>query len=112
MYCEKCKRLFEGERCPHCRRSRVRPVRAEDPCYLTERSAPWSDMLADVLRQNGIPFLTEGRMGAGLAVRVGSMLESSRFFVRRDDLERTGEIVDALFEGGALKPELSEEEQP
>ena len=103
MYCERCKRLFEGERCPNCRRSRVRPVRPQDPCFLTEKASPWSGMLEDVLRQNGIPFLTEGRMGAGLAVRVGSMLESSRFYVRRDDLERAGEIVGALF--GEIAPE-------
>ena len=37
MYCEKCRHLFEGERCPNCRKSRVRPVKLEDPCFLTEK---------------------------------------------------------------------------
>lgn len=97
MYCERCKHLFEAERCPNCRRSRVRPVRDDDPCFLTEKGAPLSGMLADVLKQNNIPFLTDGRMGAGLAIRVGSMLESMRFYVRWDDLERAVEIVDELF---------------
>ena len=37
MYCEKCRHLFEGEHCPNCRKSRVRPVKPEDPCFLTEK---------------------------------------------------------------------------
>ena len=97
MYCEKCRHLFEGERCPNCRKSRVRPVKLEDPCFLTEKGTPWSGMLADVLRQNDIPYMTDGRMGAGLATYAGPRLESSRFYVRRDDLERADAIVDELF---------------
>ena len=97
MYCEKCRHVFEGEHCPNCRKGRVRPVQADDPCFLTEKGAPWNGMLADVLRRNGIPFLTDGRMGAGLAPRAGTMLESSRFYVRWDDLERADAIVDELF---------------
>ena len=64
MYCEKCKHLFEGDHCPNCRKSHVRPVQPEDPCFLVEKGAPWNGMLTDVLRQNDIPFLTDGRMGA------------------------------------------------
>ncbi len=97
MYCEKCRHLVEGDRCPNCRRSRLRPVRPDDPCFLVEKGAPWNGMLADVLRQNGIPFLADGHMGAGLAARVGTMLESSRFYVRWDDFERANAIVDELF---------------
>ena len=55
MYCEKCKHIFEGERCPNCRKGRVRDVKPEDPCYLTEKKSPWDGMLADVFHQNGIP---------------------------------------------------------
>ena len=54
-------------------------------------------MLSDVLRQNDIPYLLDGRMGAGLAVQVGSMLESARFYVRWDDYERAESIVEELF---------------
>ena len=97
MYCEKCKHLFEGDRCPNCRKSHVRPVQPEDPCFLVEKGAPWNGMLEDVLRQNDIPFLTDGRMGAGLATYAGPRLESSRFYVRFDDLDRANTIVDELF---------------
>lgn len=97
MYCEKCKRVFEGERCPTCRKGRVRQVRPDDPCFLTEKSSPFSGMLEDVLRQNGIPFLTGGRLGAGLSTYVGSILEATRFYVRLSDLERASGIVEELF---------------
>ena len=97
MYCEKCKHLFEGERCPNCKKGLVREVRNDDPCFLAEKGQPWGGMLADVLRQNNIPFLTDGRMGAGLATQVGSLLESRRFYVRFDDLNRANALVDELF---------------
>lgn len=77
MYCEKCKHLFEGDRCPNCRKSHVRPVQPEDPCFLVEKGVPWNGMLEDVLRQNDIPFLTDGRMGAGLATYAGPRLEAA-----------------------------------
>ena len=97
MYCEKCKHLFEGEHCPNCRKGRARDVKPEDPCYLTEKKSPWDGMLSDVFRQNGIPFLTDGRMGAGLSTYVGTVLEVTRFYVRWDDYDRAKDIVDELF---------------
>ena len=54
-------------------------------------------MLEDVLHQNGIPFLTDGRLGAGLATYSGPIRESSRFYVRWDDMARASAIVDELF---------------
>ena len=30
MYCEKCRRVFEGDHCPECRKSRCREATAED----------------------------------------------------------------------------------
>ena len=96
MYCPKCKHLYD-DRCPVCGKDRGREVRPEDPCFLVERGQPWSGMLEDVLRQNDIPFLTDGRMGAGLAAQVGALLESRRFYVRHDDLARANALVDELF---------------
>ena len=98
MYCQKCRLLFEGHSCPSCGKDRhARSPEASDPCFLIERGEPWSSMLADVLKQHGIPAIVSGRMGAGLATRVGSLLESSRFYVRYDDYERANAIVDELF---------------
>ena len=97
MYCEKCKHVFEGERCPNCRKGRVRQVMLDDPCFLTEKSSPLSGMLEDVLRQNDIPFLTGGRLGAGLSTYVGPILEVTRFYVRWSDLEQARALVEELF---------------
>ena len=75
MYCEKCKHLFEGDRCPNCRKSHVRPVQPEDPCFLVEKGAPWNGMLEDVLRQNDIPFLTDNWKRSTFSVRCLSIRE-------------------------------------
>ena len=47
----------------------------EGMCLLTEKEVIWAGMLADVLRQHGIPFAKESSLGAGMAIRAGSLLE-------------------------------------
>ena len=97
LYCARCQRLIEGTVCPECHKDRhVRAPRAEDPCFLMERGAPWDGMLADVLRQSGIPFLDRSRLGAALGMRA-PLLQSTRFFVRFDDLERARATAESLF---------------
>ena len=97
MYCEKCNRVFEGDRCPACKKSRVREPEPKDPCFLTEQDYLSSGILEDLLKQNGIPALKKDVMGAGMAIRVGPMLEYSRFYVPFEHLEAAKAIVDDLF---------------
>ena len=97
MYCEKCKRIIQEERCPFCKRSIVREPVAEDLCLVTELDYISSGILEDVLRQNGIHFLKKGVMGAGMAIKVGPMLERSRFYVTYDLLEKASSVADELF---------------
>ena len=97
MYCEKCSRVFEGERCPACDRGRVRPVGEDDVCFLAELDYVSSGILEDVLRQEGIPFLKKDVMGAGMAIKVGPMLERSRFYVAYPLLEKAGTVAEDLF---------------
>ncbi len=68
-----------------------------EPCFLVEKDAVWAGMLADVLRQEGVPFLQQGAMGAGLAARTGFMAERYRFYVAGEDLTKAKEIVEELF---------------
>ena len=97
LYCERCRRLFDGAVCPDCRRDRhARPPRAEDPCFLMERGAPWDGMLADVLEQNGIPHLERSRMGAALVMQA-PLMQSTRFYVRHDDLAQALALAEDLF---------------
>ena len=40
MYCEKYKHIFESERCPNCRRGRVRQVKPDDPMLFDGKEKP------------------------------------------------------------------------
>ena len=97
MYCEKCCRMIEGDRCPVCKSRKVRQPAAGDVCFLTEQDYVSSGILEDVLKQDGIPFLKKEVMGAGLAIKVGPMLDRSRFYVPLEQLERAAAVVDDLF---------------
>ncbi|MBO4219773.1 MAG: hypothetical protein J5933_02480 [Clostridia bacterium] len=100
-YCIRCLLPFEGERCPVCRRKADRTIRQDDMCFLSEKEQVWSGMLADVLKQNGIPFTRKGSMGAGLALKVGPMFESFRFYVLYEHLDKARELVEELFSSEA-----------
>ena len=97
MYCEKCSRMIEGDRCPYCKSRKIRNPEAKDPCLLAERDYISSGILEDVLKQNGIPFLKKDVMGAGLAIKVGPMLERSRFYVPYERLEAASAVLEELF---------------
>lgn len=72
-------------------------VQPEKMCYLTEQSPIWAGMLADVLRQHGIPFVQESSLGAGLAIKTGGLTESIRYFVPTAYLAAAQSLVEELF---------------
>ncbi len=97
MYCEKCCRIIEGSRCSTCGGRKVREPRQDDPCFLTELDYVSSGILEDVLKQHAMPLLTKNVLGAGLAIRVGPMLDRTRFYVPFDRLEEARSSADDLF---------------
>ena len=97
MYCEKCNRIIEANRCPVCNSRKIREPKAKDPCYLTEQDYVSSGILEDVLKQNSIPYLKKGVMGAGMAIKVGPMLERSMFYVPYEHLNSATDILEDLF---------------
>ena len=97
MYCEKCCRIVEDDRCPFCRNRKLRQPEPGDLCLLTEEDYVSSTILEDVLKQNGIPFLKKGVLGAGLAIKVGPMLERSRFYVAYEHLAGAAAVAEDLF---------------
>lgn len=105
MYCEKCNRIIDEDRCPFCRSRRVREPEEKDPCFLSEQDYISSGILADILKQNDIPFLKKDVMGAGLAIKVGPMLDRSRFYVPFDRLEEARAVTDELFSATQEDPE-------
>ena len=74
--------------------------KTENLCYLTEQSPIWAGMLADVLHQHGIPFIQESSLGAGLALKTGSLSETIRFFVPASRLA----AAEALTEDTSCSP--------
>ncbi len=97
FYCDRCYLPFDGDKCPVCGRKSTRTIDPDDICFLTEKAPVWSDMLADVLHQEKIPFTQKNVMGAGLALSAGPMFESIRFYVLYKHLAQAKEIVDTLF---------------
>lgn len=100
-YCPNCHLLVPGTRCPVCDRKRLEPPREADYCFLTEKKFVWAGVLEDCLRQNGIPYLTQNVMGAGLTARIGPMMETVKFFIPYGCYEKARLLDEELFRGGA-----------
>ena len=96
MYCEKCSRIIDDTRCPACGSKKVRTPEPADLCFLTEQDYLSTGILSDVLEQNGIPFMKKDVMGAGMAIKVGPMLERTRFYVPYPQLADAETVVEEL----------------
>ena len=103
MYCQKCQVAFDGnENCPVCGSTRIRPAHPDDICFLTDADPLLGGMLKDVLDQNGIPALGISSIGAGMAMRAGSMFKRVKYYVRYEHLPKAKEIVEELFHSPAV----------
>ena len=94
LYCEKCSRAVESDPCPYCNCGPVREAEPGDPCFLTEQGYVQATILADILTQNRIPYMTKMRSIKGC----GTIMMSNRlFFVAFRDLEAARNVVNDLF---------------
>ena len=99
LYCSGCQLTFSGgDKCPSCGSRKVRPVRPEDICFLTEAEPIPAGMLQDVLKQHQIPALTSSTVGAGMAMKAGNVFERIKFFVRYEHLEKAKQFAAELFD--------------
>ena len=96
-YCPSCHVLVRGHRCPLCDRKWLEPPLPEDYCYLGEKDAVWAGVLEDCFRQNGIPYLTQNTLGAGLTSKMGNLFERIKFYVRYAAFRRAQELEEELF---------------
>jgi hypothetical protein len=96
-YCENCMLLTGEDVCPRCRRKKLRPPKDDDFCFLADKEMIWGGMLADVLKQKGIPYYERSVLGAGLATETGFALERYRYYVPFSQLSEAREIVEELF---------------
>ena len=107
-YCPNCHLLVQGTRCPVCDKKWLEPPNQDDYCLLTEKEMIWAGVLEDCLRQNAVPYLTQNVMGAGLTAKMGSMMESVKFFVRYGWYEKARLLEEELFR--AAVPDEDEED--
>lgn len=96
-YCPNCHVLVRARRCPICDRKWLEPPLPEDYCFLSEKDSVWAGVLEDCLRQNGIPYLIQNTLGAGLTVKMGTMMERTKFYVRFAYFQKAQELEEELF---------------
>ncbi len=69
-----------------------------DYTLLVEKEEIWARMLAEVLKDNGIPCAMLPIYGAGLSMKAG-MQDWLKVFVPKEHLETAKDLVDELFSG-------------
>lgn len=106
-YCPNCHILVRSTRCPRCDKRWLEEPGYNDYCFLTDREVIWAGVFEDCLRLNGIPYLTENTIGAGLAAKIGTTVGSVRFYVRYGYFHRAQALEEELFSAEA---EIGEED--
>ena len=96
-YCPGCHVLVHAPRCPVCDRKWLEPPLPEDYCFLVEKEFLWAGILEDCLRRNGIAYLTQNALGAGLTSKMGNMLERTKFYVRYAHYREAQALEEELF---------------
>ncbi len=79
-YCEKCKTLVQSS-CPVHKEKHLREPQENDPVLIAELSGIPAAMLEGVFLDEKLPFLKEGRLGAGMSIWIGQMMETYSFYV-------------------------------
>lgn len=96
-YCPQCYHLTEKKICDYCQSKKIRPVKDDDKCFLTEKQLIWAEMIKERLEQEHIPYQCMGNMGTGMAYKVGPYLENFTFYVPYSYYSSAKLIVDEMF---------------
>ena len=105
LYCKDCLTVSRSESCPLCGRKLHLPALEDDLCRLADLGPFESELLAQLLRNQDIPFHQQNT--SGLVPVMGLWAESWRFFFHCANLEQAQEPLAALDAGAA--PEWPEE---
>ncbi len=94
LYCEKCRALVDNrcEKTGHATRS----VREQDPVLVFKGDPIQAGQLEEMLRDQDIPYLKEGLLGAGMTTWAGPMMELFSFYVPYSRLEAAEELAMVL----------------
>jgi len=98
-YCENCKRLTSFEnKCMRCGEKNVREPQENDSVYFSTLQYPYAGMLEDVLTQHDVPHHKQGKLGAGMVARTGTLgTEQFDFFVPFGKFDEAKELYEELF---------------
>ena len=99
MYCPNCNRLTDKKSCPICGSRDLREPIPADYCFLTDKELIWATALEDLLKDNGIQYVTKNMLGAGLAARIGPALERKQFFVLYSHYSTAKVLEEDFFSG-------------
>ncbi len=91
LYCVQCRELMEAP-CAR-RRHETREPQPEDQVLLFRGDSIQAGILAAMLNEEGLPFLREGRLGAGIATWAGEMLETYSLYVPYALYDRANELA-------------------
>ena len=85
LYCTKCQRLTEGEKCPACNRSRaLRQPRADDPVLLCTVRYVLAAMIEPLL--GGVSFLENYAFYVPYAAYAGALELLTGIFAEDDEV--------------------------
>ena len=93
LYCEKCMKIVEGQKCGGCKSQKLREPKTGDPVFLMEKDAVIAASVEDILSQNGIPCLKRGLLGAGITAHIGYNMETFRFYIPFGAYEEAKELL-------------------
>ena len=100
LYCEICMMLTDQEKCPRCKKKKLRAPKDNDPVYLLTKHAIWAGSIEDILRENGIPCLKQSEQGGALTIITGEIAATYRIFVPYSAHEEARELLSDFFEEG------------
>jgi hypothetical protein len=98
--------ILDEEKCPECRRKKLREPHDDDPVYLLTKDAILSASIEDILAQNKIPCIKRAQLGAGLTAYLGYSLDTFRFYVPFGALDAARDLLSNFIE-----PEVEPDEQ-
>lgn len=95
-YCENCRLLLDSDCCPFCKSDKLREVKDEDYCFLTEKASVYSGVLKEALEKEKIPYETHSAISSCKSLKHGPGVETYRFFVPYSFLNRAKEIEENI----------------
>jgi len=90
--------LIDQEKCPECKKKKLRPPKENDPVYLLSKHAIWAGAVEDILRESGVPCLKRSEQGGALTIITGEIAATYRIFVPYSALEKAKELLAGFFE--------------